>query len=154
MKSLLILICAVALVFCGVQLIYAQPMEAIPAMNLYYAMPSRAEGTFLESINGPKIKAAQQQDTGLNKMGDGVINATTFWMDVPNEVIETSEQSNIIVASTYGFGKGVVKGLARGAAGVADTATLGMLPSDKPLMEPEYKVKNVNEGFKVNLMEW
>lgn len=154
MRNLLIVAYVFALVFCAQAWIYAQPMEAPAGMNLYYAMPSRAEAKFLDTINGPKIKAAKAQDTGLNKMGEGVINATTFWMDVPNEVIETSEKDNIIVAGTYGFGKGLVKGLARGAAGVADTATLGLLPSDEPLMEPEYKVNNVNEGFKVNLMQW
>jgi putative exosortase-associated protein (TIGR04073 family) len=87
-------------------------------------------------------------------MGVGIINASTSWADIPGKVAEVSERDNIFLGVTLGFGEGIVSGVARGASGVADVATFGLAPYDKPLMEPEYKVDNPNEGFKVDLLKW
>jgi len=108
---------------------------------------------FLKSINYTPDKT-QIYDPALIKLGDGVLNATTCWLDVPNNMMELTAQNNILVGSTVGFGKGLVEGLARGACGVADTATLGMFPSKKPLMEPAYKAATPRKEFKVSFISW
>jgi putative exosortase-associated protein (TIGR04073 family) len=93
-------------------------------------------------------------NTPVEKMGVGIINTTTSWADIPGKIAEVSERDNIFLGVTLGFGEGLVSGVARGASGVADVATFGLAPYDKPLMEPQYKVANPNEGFKIDLMRW
>ncbi len=93
-------------------------------------------------------------DTPVDKASAGFINATTSWADIPAKIAEVSEKNNIFLGVTAGFGEGLVSGVARGASGVADMATFGVPPYDKPLMEPQYKVVNPDEGFKVHLLNW
>jgi len=94
------------------------------------------------------------QGTPVEKMGAGVTNMATSWADVPAKITEVSERDNIFLGVTLGFGEGIVSGIARGVSGAADTATFGVPPYDKPLMKPEYKVDNPNQGFKVDIMKW
>ena len=94
---------------------------------------------FLKSINGEKTRPAQAENTPVNKIGVGAMNAATSWTEVPKEIGELSAKTNPLVGATVGFGAGLVKGLARGAAGVVDMATFGVPPYDKPLMQPAYQ---------------
>ena len=108
------------------------------------------DDTYSQSGEDPYI------GTPVEKTGDGLINVATFWTDVPRQMIRTTEEEDsMLIGYTWGFGKGVLAGFTRGAAGVVDTATLGTLPpEDKPLMKPAYKVDNPNEEFKIKLVRW
>jgi putative exosortase-associated protein (TIGR04073 family) len=107
---------------------------------------------FLKEVNRPRD---DYRNFPTNKMGIGVINATTSWTDIPREVSRVSQEENIVSGMTLGFGEGVVSTVKRGSAGAIDVATFGLPPYDEPLLEPEYKVKNPDEeGFRIQLMKW
>lgn len=107
---------------------------------------------FLKNINTTRDPYA---DVMTSKMSDGAINATTSWADIPKQVYQVSKDENIFVGSTVGLGEGIIMGATRGAAGAVDIATLGLTPSDEPVMQPEYKVKDPNkDGYKIQLFSW
>ena len=137
---------------------YPQPAQnpatspiAMSEVNPYRISPSKPDQPAVNNLN---VKQAAYEGTPVEKMGDGVMNVATSWADVPAKIAEVSERDNLFLGVTLGFGEGIVEGLARGASGVADTATFGMPPYDKPLMRPEYKVENTDKPFKVNLISW
>jgi len=140
--------------------VYAQTEPISPLTNLgtYQVRSLRMEedttmfnSPYLEAINAD---AVTYQDSPANKMGMGFINAATSWTDLPREVSRVSDEDNALAGWTWGFGTGLVSGIARGVSGAFDVATFGLPPYDEPLMEPEYKVQNPDEGFKINLMRW
>jgi putative exosortase-associated protein (TIGR04073 family) len=123
-------------------------------INTYRIAPAAPENAALKKPVDLNMGNEPYVNTPVEKMGVGIINASTSWADIPGKVAEVSERDNIFLGVTLGFGEGIVSGVARGASGVADVATFGLAPYDKPLMEPEYKVDNPNEGFKVDLLKW
>ena len=162
MKRVLSFILALALVLTGNIISFAQPeiiqspmadpgtqrlmlMKTTRDTNLYPEL-------FLRNINTkPKIR----EDSYMpGTLGYGMVNLTTSWLDVPKDILQVTQEKDVVVGSTYGFGKGIVEGLVRGASGAVEVATLGLLPQDKPLFEPEYKIANPEEGLKINLLEW
>ena len=141
--------------------VYAQTEPVSPLTNLgaYQVRslhPEKDTSTFtsayLESINNEA--SSPSDDSPANKMGVGMINAATSWTEVPRQVAEVSEKDNVLAGWTLGFGEGVVSGIARGVSGAFDMATCGLPPYDKPLMEPEYKVRQPDQGFKIDLIRW
>lgn len=115
--------------------------------------------SFIRFVNSPNAPLAAPSegyynDFPTNKMGLGVINATTSWTDIPIEIAETSAKDNLLSGITFGFVKGLASGFTRGAAGVVDVATFGLPPYQRPLMEPEYEIKRPEEGFKIDILRW
>lgn len=123
-------------------------------INTYRIAPATPENMALKQPTTLNLGSESYVDTPVGKMGVGIINTTTSWADIPGKVAEVSERDNIFLGVTLGLGEGIVSGIARGASGVADVATFGLTPYDKPLMEPQYKVENPNEGFKIDLLKW
>lgn len=74
----------------------------------------------------------------FDKLGRGLINGATGWMEYPKQIVETSKEHNIAVGLTWGQIKGVAYGVARTGLGVYDTGTFYLPPYDKPVMEPKY----------------
>jgi len=109
---------------------------------------------FLASVNGKAARTEINRDSPANKMGVGAMNAATAWTEIPKQMGETSAKHNPLIGATVGLGEGIVKGMIRGASGVADIATFGLPPYDKPLMQPAYEVKQPEKGFKVNVLSW
>lgn len=164
MKRALVFICTLAVIFSLAQECLAQvpqeplnPSVAVAADNAVVArkegMIGRFPSSFLDTVN---TEDGQYENTLLDKAGDGFINATTFWADIPEGVAEVTGQSNIIVGMTVGVVKGTITGLIRGASGASDMVTCAAPPYDKPAMKPKYKVDNAakNTGYKVKLMQW
>jgi len=110
-------------------------------------------GDFLKSVNSEPAGAAAQ-DSWADKMGSGVINVTTAWVELPKEITDVSERHNILAGWTVGLGRGMVLGLVRGTAGVIDVATFGVPPYNKPAMKPAYTVQKPEEGFKIEILKW
>lgn len=107
---------------------------------------------FLGEVNADYI---YYDNSPVTKGSDGLLNATTFWAEMPREVYDTSADSNILNGVTFGFARGLIYGFGRGIAGVVDTTTFILPPYDEPLVEPDYKVKNPErDGFKVTLFSW
>jgi len=109
---------------------------------------------FLEKINADSSPAEEEGNNFADKMGNGVLNTVTSWTDIPRQVKDETQNSNILVGATVGLGKGLVKGAERGVAGVYDVTTCTFTPYNEPAMKPAYTVKNPEQGLKVNLMSW
>lgn len=158
MKKILVLVCMAVIILPMAINIYAQPLEAPNiASGSLIAPLQRSEkvtifsSSFLKDIN-PKEDA--YTDTPIDKMGMGAINTATSWADIPKQVSEVSQQENIFLGLTMGFGQGLVVGLARGMSGIVDMTTCGLPPYDETLMKPEYKVQQPEKEFKVALFQW
>jgi len=158
MKALLVLICMLTLVPAAFAQtgeeagLVSHQLRDFQQYNIQAVKPTIISSDFLKTINSEKIT---YQDSPMEKGGVGTINTVTAWTDVPREMVRTSDESNMLMGATLGFGKGLIYGLARGVSGVYDIATFGLPPYDEPLMKPEYKVnKPQREGLKLTVFEW
>jgi putative exosortase-associated protein (TIGR04073 family) len=106
---------------------------------------------FLDRVNS---SSAVYADTAVDKMGTGVINTTTAWVEIPKYVSDVSNKENLFAGMTIGLGKGLAYGIRQGASGLVDLATFGIPPYDEPLMQPQYKVENPNQDYKVKILAW
>lgn len=140
---------------------YCQPVQEVSILNYINnynvgRIPMGTQSAFMKSayLKDKDEPEPEIANPALNKMGEGVVNSTTFWTEIPKEMATTSQEHNILIGATLGFGKGVVMGLARGVSGAFDTATFALPPYDKPMMNPDYAVKSPQNGFKVDILEW
>ena len=74
----------------------------------------------------------------INKLGNGLNNLLTGWMDVPRQIKAVTEDNDAIAGMTYGVVKGLGLTIARTIVGVFDTITFPFAPYDQPAMEPIY----------------
>lgn len=160
MKKILVLILAVIFMIPATATIYAQGgQDALMGLTPYKMPLPRTEqpqptdnSVFLKEVNADYI---YYNNSPVTKGSDGLINATTFWTEVPKEIYDTSADSNILNGITFGFARGLIYSFGRGVAGVVDTTTCVLPPYDEPLVEPQYQVKKPNqEGFKITLFSW
>ena len=89
------------------------------------------------------LDAKDTQATNDNpgtKLGNGLGNALTGWMEIPRQVSEVSSEQNAFAGMTYGLLQGVLYGTGRTAAGAFDAVTFVIPPYDKPIMEPNYNL--------------
>jgi len=160
MRKTLVLILGLTVMLFLTANIWAQtePVSPLTSLGTYQVRSLQPDkdttmftSAYLKSINAD---SNAYDDSPANKMGMGMINAATSWTELPRQVARVSEEDNALAGWTLGLGAGVVTGLARGVSGAFDMATCGLPPYDQPLMEPEYKVKQPNEGFKIELIKW
>lgn len=85
--------------------------------------PSYAEGTV---------------DKSVRKLGRGLVNVATGWVELPMQVSSGMSEAGGIQGLFLGLGKGAVWAVLREGAGVYDTATFLLpIPSDYgPIMQP------------------
>lgn len=76
----------------------------------------------------------------FTKLGRGVANTLTGWVEVPKNIQKTNEDENLLAACTLGLAKGVGMTIVRTGAGIFEAATFPFpVPKDyKPVLEPEY----------------
>jgi putative exosortase-associated protein (TIGR04073 family) len=76
----------------------------------------------------------------FSKLGRGVANTLTGWVELPKNVYDTSVEDNALTGMTLGLAKGAGMTLVRMGAGIFEIATFPFpLPEDyEPLLEPEY----------------
>ena len=74
------------------------------------------------------------------KLGRGVANILTGWVELPKNIYETSVEENVLSGLTMGLAKGVGMTIVRTGAGVYETVTFPFpIPEDyEPVLEPEY----------------
>jgi putative exosortase-associated protein (TIGR04073 family) len=70
------------------------------------------------------------------KLGSGLANITTGWLEIPKTVISTTNEYNIALGITGGLFKGILHMLGRTAAGALDLITFP-LPTD-PVVQPQF----------------
>ena len=76
----------------------------------------------------------------FTKLGRGVANTLTGWVELPKNIYNTSVEDNAFAGMTLGLAKGAGMTLVRTGAGIYEIATFPFpLPQDyKPILEPEY----------------
>ncbi|MDP2940717.1 MAG: exosortase system-associated protein, TIGR04073 family [Candidatus Omnitrophota bacterium] len=156
MKKLLVLICALA-IFIPLDL-YAQagltPTVTLEPIQVKTPAPKK-EALYLRGINAPLPDNGFYNDSPANKMGLGVTNLATAWLDITAGVADETKENNVLSGLTFGFGRGLASAFARGSAGLIDILTAGLPPYDEPIVEPEYKVNNPQrEGFRIVIFSW
>lgn len=79
----------------------------------------------------------------LRKLARGVINLSMAFVEVPRQMIKENEKHGDIAGLVWGTLKGVSYSVGRAALGVYETATF-LIPTYKPLVEPEFIFDNEN----------
>ena len=76
----------------------------------------------------------------FTKLGRGVANTLTGWVELPKNIYNTSVEDNAFAGMTLGLAKGAGMTLVRTGAGIFEIATFPFpLPENyKPILEPEY----------------
>ena len=84
-------------------------------------------------------ESASAQDP-FTKLGRGVANALTGWIEIPKNVYAVSREHNPFAGITLGLARGVGMTLVRTGAGFYEIATFPFpLPENyRPVLEPEY----------------
>lgn len=115
----------------------------------------KKEALYLQGINAPAPDNGFYNDSPANKMGLGVINLTTAWLDIPGGVADETKENNILSGLSFGLGSGLASAFARGSAGLIDILTAGVPPYEEAMVEPEYKVNNPQKkGFRIVIFSW
>ena len=79
------------------------------------------------------------EENALTKLGRGLNNALTGWIEIPDHMYEVSKEHNVGMGMTYGAVKGAAYCTARTTAGAIEAGTFMLPEYDKPIMEPKYK---------------
>ena len=76
----------------------------------------------------------------FTKLGRGVANTLTGWVELPKNIYSTSVEKNALAGMTLGLAKGAGMTIVRTGAGIYEIATFPFpLPENyKPILEPEY----------------
>ena len=84
--------------------------------------------------------AAMQPGGAVSKLGRGVINMFTGWVEIPKRVIETSQASGAAAGWTWGLLRGFGHGFVRTAAGFYEVFTFPFPapPDYQPVIQPEF----------------
>jgi putative exosortase-associated protein (TIGR04073 family) len=88
------------------------------------------------------------ENTPVNKLGRGIINAATCWAEVPGEWAEMSERTDPAVGATLGVVQGAITSIIRCAVGVFDTVTFLIPPYNNPEMKPEYAIESADQKIR------
>lgn len=74
------------------------------------------------------------------KLGRGVINTLTGWLEVPKGIVDETKENNIFTGLTVGSIKGLGLGLVRTGAGIYETLTFPFpIPEGyEPIVKPNY----------------
>jgi putative exosortase-associated protein (TIGR04073 family) len=78
------------------------------------------------------------------KLGRGLANILTGWVELPKNIYETSVEENVLSGLTMGLAKGIGMTIVRTGAGVYETVTFPFpIPEDyQPVLEPEFVFNN------------
>lgn len=86
------------------------------------------------------ISSACFAQDAFSKLGRGVANVLTGWVEIPKNIYSTSLEDNALAGATLGLAKGAGMTIVRTGAGIFEVATFPFpLPEGyKPILEPEY----------------
>jgi len=80
---------------------------------------------------------AYAEEDAFHKLGRGLINTASGWLEIPKNIHEVSVESNPLAGASYGTIKGTGLALVRTGVGVYDSATF-VFPKYEPILEPRY----------------
>lgn len=100
----------------------------------------RTVSAVLTLVAGLSLANVCYAQDAFTKLGRGVANTLTGWIELPKNIYETSIQENAFAGVTLGLAKGAGMTLVRTGAGIYEVATFPFpLPEDyKAILEPEY----------------
>jgi putative exosortase-associated protein (TIGR04073 family) len=70
------------------------------------------------------------------KLGSGIVNVATGWIEIPKNIINTSRDSNLGIGATWGLVKGIGNTIGRTLVGAGELATF-FIPTPE-LVHPAY----------------
>ena len=98
--------------------------------------------TFILSLLTPELFA----QTPIRKLGRGLANTITGFLELPAGVVDAAEEEGYIAAVTYGVVKGLALSVLRTGVGVYETVTF-LIPLPwgyEPILEPEFMMGDEN----------
>ncbi len=95
-----------------------------------------------EGMSGTKPPAESYGGQIGKKLGGGLANVATGWLEIPKTVINTTNEYNVALGLTGGLFKGILHMMGRTAAGALDLITFP-LPTE-PVVQPEFIWKDFN----------
>ena len=97
-----------------------------------------AAGVFLLICLGVTTVCYAQD--AFTKLGRGVANVLTGWVEIPKNIYDTSVKDNALAGVTLGLAMGAGMTIVRTGAGIYEIGTFPFpLPENyKPILEPEY----------------
>ena len=86
------------------------------------------------------IATASYAQDPAKKLGRGIANILTGWVEIPKNIYNTSIEMNPLVGLTVGTAKGIGMSIVRTGAGVYELITFPFpIPEDyMPILEPEF----------------
>ncbi len=89
------------------------------------------------------IATASYAQDPAKKLGRGLANILTGWIELPKNIYDTSVEDNPLSGLTIGLAKGVGMTIVRTGAGVYETVTFPFpIPEGySPVLEPEFVFK-------------
>ncbi|UZR30564.1 exosortase system-associated protein, TIGR04073 family [Methylococcus mesophilus] len=95
---------------------------------------------------GATVPAAQADDYGTAtslKLGSGLSNLTTGWLEIPKNMINTSNQTNVLFGISGGLLKGLLHTVGRTLTGAVDFITFPV--PTQPIAHPEFVWQKFSE---------
>ena len=86
------------------------------------------------------IATASYAQDPAKKLGRGLANILTGWIELPKNIYDTSVEDNPLAGLTIGLAKGIGMTIVRTGAGIYEVATFPFpIPEDYgPVLEPEF----------------
>lgn len=96
--------------------------------------------TILVVIGLLTLSAPSYAQDAFKKLGRGVVNTFTGWLEIPKGVVDETKQNNVFTGLTVGTIKGIGLGLVRTGAGIYETLTFPFpIPEGyEPIVKPEF----------------
>ena len=84
--------------------------------------------------------AISQADSATTKLGRGIANVITGWVEIPKRISETSQAQGTMAGITWGLLRGLGYGFVRTAAGCYELFTFPFPapPNYEPVIQPAY----------------
>ncbi|NQU94871.1 MAG: exosortase system-associated protein, TIGR04073 family [Candidatus Omnitrophica bacterium] len=95
--------------------------------------------SLLMLLMSPTSFAGEKCGECFNKLGNGLVNLLTGWVEIPKQIIATYDDTkNVAETAIVGTLKGFIHAIGRTSAGAVDTVFFFIPPYDQPLVEPLY----------------
>ena len=109
-------------------------------MRLRYGGVSAVVFAGLLLLHGQSVCAQMKSGDAMTKLGRGVINIVTGWVEIPKRIYETSQGQGVAAGWTWGILRGLGYGFVRTAAGVYELVTFPFPapPNYEPVIQPAY----------------
>ncbi|MFA5094445.1 MAG: exosortase system-associated protein, TIGR04073 family [Candidatus Omnitrophota bacterium] len=86
------------------------------------------------------VSAPTYAQDAFKKLGRGVVNTFTGWLEIPKGIVDESKANNVFTGLTVGTIKGLGLGLVRTGAGIYEAVTFPFpIPEGyEPIVKPEF----------------